>query len=448
MSVSEIRTLTILCPKKIAPEKFEIMLWFLNPTKYTSKVIQEDEKSPIKGLPALYPGIERMEKFKNAGQSKDETGKSASLEWLNEKGLSEKADSKILPNWVIHNSESFADVKLESLDIHHLKAVVFGTPSNQEILSKLNDANDENLNVASKILLGDGHQIRTFDLNNSIHSITWDIMRSRLKSAADIAKVCYDAVLKPCDSLGRFIIKVESSTHSDAALIIFKLDAPQHFFNVGHPLKKGLGLPELPELDLEVVVAFRGSRLWPLFDAFYDWFGSNFRWLAESSIHSGYLARHRLLFPIILDEINTIKNKFRNLSIPVEVNLRFAIAGHSQGAGLGTLTAIELAKKFPLSPISLFTYSSPAIYTSSSDDPLLNTQIRHYRFSICKDFVVSEFNFPFFGRLRRHVGSTHITLCKKKANLNYFSAHTGQDYYDTISKLVNDEDGRELIVDC
>ena len=108
--------------------------------------------------------------------------------------------------------------------------------------------------------------------------------------------------------------------------------------------------------------------------------------------------------------------------------IRFAVAGHSQGGALATLTALALAKAFPTSPINLFTFSSPAIF---EHDPLVNTFIRHFRFAVDNDLVPKKW----FGR--QHAGSRQITVIGKRAGFNCLEAHSLKKYKKVIDGMCN-----------
>ena len=198
-------------------------------------------------------------------------------------------------------------------------------------------------------------------------------MLESLKLAARAANISYNGYdyksLNREDKalLGRFAVEIASETHPNAAIIGYKLLLPTYLVNDDHPPLKENDCSDavhLSDVDVEIFVIIRGSYLFDevqlrlskeasMKAACHDWIGSNFRFLFSTPIdedilpdhiarvHTGFLFRHRRLFPVIHRHIKETLDKLKSYNLNIKT-VRFALCGHSQGAALATLTAIAL----------------------------------------------------------------------------------------------------------
>ena len=371
-------------------------------------------------------------------------------------GLAITGDGGRVPPWAVHNEETLLAVA--NLDILHAIAAHSGPVSNAALYEKVLQGSDKN---AFFILSGDGPTIRQHGLANPsqdpVPGIIWEHLRKQLQMEADRAKASSCRVRADVESngvlFGRYWCEIGSWSHPQAALLGYKVDFPKRLITAGPPCSRSdcSDIVSLSEVDLEVIVVFRGSYLirWPPTGPFYDWFGANLQmWLTKptgllhtvvNSTHSGFYFRLQACWPIMEEHIRTTVKKLEDKGF--KVNLRFAFAGHSQGAALATLAALAAEERFnkECMTISLFTFASPALFHSDDPDPLSSTRVRHIRFAVDSDVVIfhhgslgqlSEWLYP-----RRHAGQFHITL--SGAGIDAVSAHTA--YHTLIKRLVGGE---------
>ena len=437
------------------------------------RVVKEihDPEAQNPNIPALYPGPEHIKDAKislslpTADDKDPRVFREALRLWCCKCGLSETyKESLTPPAWTRHDKRTFASLSFENLSsessLGHLTKGWVGSVSNMELTKRLERISSPLLDKAMDILGGSGSSIRKHYSLPPLAQLK-EFLLENLRVAARAAKISYggydvdnlddkDKVL-----LGRFAVEIESDTHPKAAIIGYKLMLPSNITTEGPPLKEKdcSDVSKLSDVDVEIFVIIRGSYFFDkaqlglteeksMEAARHDWIGSNLRFCfssptihddlpeAISKVHTGFLLRHRRLFPVILQHIKETLTKLSDININLKT-VRFALCGHSQGAALATLTAIGLNRHFPDSPMRLFTYSSPAIFSASESDPIGDTCIRHIRFEISNDLVT----WTMLGR--RHAGDASIMIDGKAASLNCKDAHTA--YELVIDRLVKGE---------
>lgn len=324
------------------------------------------------------------------------------------------------PQWMIHKSASWK----KRSDFDHFRSAFSGIVDNDELFTTINVTLNDDLRIQAEVICGNGEIMKR---KEAVVVESLSISSTLCLASYDYAKSSSDTKLK----FGRCASMLSSNTHAKAAIIGYKIAPPTMFPADGPPWPDGVDeVGSNCPVDLEVTIMFRGS------ESAADWI-TNFAFrlsdtkeeasLPRLRTHSGFLNRHKRMWPCILDDIRRIQKNIQGLGHKLN-RIRFALGGHSQGGALSTLTALALSKEFPESPIRLFTFSTPAIF---EQDPLTNTCIRHIRFAVDNDFV------PMRWLGRQHGGSRCITINGKRAGLNPVRAHYMEKYKTFIDQICN-----------
>ena len=251
-------------------------------------------------------------------------GAKEELEKKLEKWNSMKYDSPeaVLPGWLVHNTESFSNIgNLDDIKkANHVIKALAGTVPNSIIEST--QFTDKNVENQVKILMGDGEsilsEIKYPSSTSNVMSKFWE----RLKIAKSLSDFSYkqsEMTEKDFETLGRYGCWIESAEHPEALVMTYKLDIMGSRF----PGDKS-SLED--EIDLEVTLAYRGSRPPCPFSwaAFYDWVGSNIqccnRKLGSSPsenilVHAGFQKRHVLI-------LNEVKEHIKQTLVTLEKNYK------------------------------------------------------------------------------------------------------------------------------
>lgn len=322
------------------------------------------------------------------------------------------------PQWMIHNSVSW----IKRLDFDHFRSAFSGIVHNKELFAAIDQAdNHPFFQTQAEAICGNGKIMKNKQA----------VVKESLSMSSTLCLESYNYEKSSDDTkiiFGRCASMLSSSSHKNAAVIGYKI-APPTMLPVGPALTPPWQGNDDGPVDLEVSIIFRGSESaadWITNVAFSLSDTANEPSLPSLRTHSGFLNRHKRMWPCILEDIRRIENNLKQLPGFHLNRIRFALGGHSQGGALSTLTALALSKEFPLSPIRLFTYSSPAIFEF---DPLTNTCIRHIRFAVDNDFIAMQL----LGR--QHGGSRCITINGKNVGLNPVGAHYMDKYKVFIEQI-------------
>ncbi|EDQ86600.1 uncharacterized protein MONBRDRAFT_38410 [Monosiga brevicollis MX1] len=257
--------------------------------------------------------------------------------------------------------------------------------------------------------------------------------------------------------------------HPNALLVGLKAKAPS-FTTEEDRSAETVARNEAPEL--EVTLVFRGS----FFDTddvpdsvtvadeqrvytpkekkgliYHDWVGGNLRVSAVDAygtkVHGGFQQRLELLWPKVVEFVNDALNDGA-VSLGCAANkfsLSFAIAGHSQGAGIATLAALKLLTCTDFANdggpdnrgpprIHLYTFASPAVVMH---DQLPDTHIRHFRFLLNNDWVPTEPPRPRWAqRFWWYTHSNDLAIVLDGKKNNYAASWVGADAHSAYAPLL------------
>jgi hypothetical protein len=111
--------------------------------------------------------------------------------------------------------------------------------------------------------------------------------------------------------------------------------------------------------DIEyIIVSFRGTNDVQNWVTNLDFFTTEYPLCSEGDsncrVHSGFYAAEQSVIGEIFDEVDKLRSKYPNWKI--------LCTGHSLGAALATLAALDLQNHFKDSHVELFNYGSPRLF--------------------------------------------------------------------------------------
>ena len=129
-----------------------------------------------------------------------------------------------------------------------------------------------------------------------------------------------------------------------------------------------------------IVVAYRGTS------DVYNWATDlsivrvAYPYCDTCSVHSGFYKAEQQVIGDVFEQVEKLVNENSGATIMV--------TGHSLGAALATLTAIDLQDKFQSSAVELYTYGCPRIFNQDGANFASAAIGTHYRRTHYKDMVV------------------------------------------------------------